>query len=274
MLIPVIIVAFVGVLVGGLLNALADDLPHHRSPRLPHYPDDTPRPFSAWLGLSAFLTGQRSSPGGAKLSWRYPLTELLTAAMMVITVIVTYDDPAMTTLQLVFWLIYMAIFVLIVVIDIEHKLILFSVIIPAAILAIIDAALTEYTNYRPFLSDALLGGGIAFAVSLLFYAGGFLFIRISGRMRGHSVDEIAFGYGDVMLFTLSGLILGPEPLLFAFYITVITGAIGAVLFLLGRGLRRRGYSLFTALPYGPYIVLGTVLMLLFSDEVLRFMGFR
>jgi hypothetical protein len=55
---------------------------------------------------------------------------------------------------------------------------------------------------------------------------------------------------------------------------VITGAIGAVLFLLGRGLRRRGYSLFTALPYGPYIVLGTVLMLLFSDEVLRFMGFR
>src|SRR5690349_11728737 len=121
MLIPVLVVAIVGVLVGGVLNALADDLPYHRSPRLPHYPDETPRPVSAWLGLSAFLTGQRASTQGAKLSWRYPITELLTAAMMVITVIVTYDDPAMTTLQLVFWLIYMAIFVLIVVIDIEHK---------------------------------------------------------------------------------------------------------------------------------------------------------
>ncbi len=262
--------ALLGLLVGGVLNALADDLPDHRAPRLPHYPDGTPRPVSAWLGITAFLTGQRAAPSGSNLSWRYPVTEIGTAAAFVIALLATADDAAMTSLQLVFWLIYMAIFVLVVVIDVEHKLILFAVMIPAGILALLDAALT---SYGPDLRDALIGGAAGFILSFLFYLGGFLFIRVSGRLRGHSVDEIAFGYGDVMLFTLSGLILGPAPLFFAFYITVIAGALGAVLFLLGRGLRRRGYSLFTALPYGPYIVLGTVLMLLFSEEVLQIVGF-
>lgn len=267
MLFPALLVGLVGILAGGVVNALADDLPDYTSPTLPHYPDGTPRPFSAWLGLTAFLTGQRCSAGGSCLGWRHPLAEPGTAAALMMALLATADDPAMTPLQLLFWLVYMAIFVLVVVIDIERKLILFSVMIPAGILALLDAALTPLTQYGPSLSDALLGGLLGFAFSFIIYLGGFLFIRLSGRMRGHSVDDVAFGYGDVMLFTLSGLILGPLPLLFAFYITVVAGALGALLFLLGRGLRRRGYHLFTALPYGPYIVLGTTAMLLFGPEV-------
>jgi leader peptidase (prepilin peptidase)/N-methyltransferase len=274
MLLVIALLIVAGILVGGILNALADDLPDHQRPKLPHYPDGTPRLVSAWLGLTAFLLGQRRAPSGSKLGWRYPLTELGTAAAFVMAYLATYDDPAMTTLQFIFWLAYMAIFVLIVVIDVEHKLILFAVMIPAGILAVVDAALTPVTQYGPSLTDALLGGLIGFIFSYLLYLGGFLFIRISGRMRGHSINEVAFGYGDVMMFTLSGLILGPLSLLFATYITVFAGAIGAILFLLGRGLRRRGYNLFTALPYGPYIVLGTTIMLLFSEDAIRVMGLR
>lgn len=274
MAVILLILILAGILVGGVLNALADDLPKHERPRLPHYPDGAARPLSAWLGLTAFLLGQRRSPKGAKLGWRYPLTELGTAAAFVIAYLATRDDAAMTDLQFLFWLGYMAIFVLIVVIDVEHKLILFAVMIPAGLYAIVDAALTPITQYGPSLQEALIGGAAGFIGSYLLYLGGFLFIRISGRMRGHSINEVAFGYGDVMMFTLSGLILGPLPLLFAAYITVFAGAVGAILFLLGRGLRRRGYNLFTALPYGPYIVLGTTIMLLFSQEAMRFMGFR
>jgi len=274
MVVIILILILAGILVGGVLNALADDLPQHERPKMPHYPDGAPRPLSAWLGLTAFLLGQRRSPKGAALGWRYPLTELATAAAFVIAYLATRDDPAMTGLQLLFWLGYMAIFVLIVVIDVEHKLILFAVMIPAGLYAVAEAALTSVTRYGPTLQDALLGGAAGFVGSFLLYLGGHLFIRISGRMRGHSIDEVAFGYGDVMMFTLSGLILGPLPLLFASYITVFAGAVGAILFLLGRGLRRRGYNLFTALPYGPYIVLGTTIMLLFSEEATRIMGFR
>jgi prepilin signal peptidase PulO-like enzyme (type II secretory pathway) len=77
---------------------------------------------------------------------------------------------------------------------------------------------------------------------------------------------VAFGYGDVMLSTLCGLIIGWQPLIFAMFITIFLGAFGALVYLVVRRLSGR-YNLFTPLPYGPYIVVGTLIMLLFSDEV-------
>jgi leader peptidase (prepilin peptidase)/N-methyltransferase len=271
-----IIVALIGILAGGLVNVLSDDLPERRNPRLPRYPDDTPRPVSAWLGITAFFTGQRaSSPDSAKLSWRYPLTEIGTAAALVVTLLATADDGAMTGFQLFLWCVYMVILVLITVIDLEHKLILFVVMIPSMILAIADALLDPLTQYGPPLQDTLVGGALGFGISFLLYIGGFVFVYISSQLRGHDLNEVAFGFGDVMLFTFSGLILGPQSLLFAMFITVMVGAFGAVLFLAERKLNRAAeYRLFTALPYGPYIVFGTVCMLLFSNEILVLAGFR
>jgi leader peptidase (prepilin peptidase)/N-methyltransferase len=77
---------------------------------------------------------------------------------------------------------------------------------------------------------------------------------------------VAFGYGDVMLAALCGLIVGWQALIFAMFITVFLGALGALVYLVGRGLTGR-YDMFTPLPYGPYIVIGTWIMLLFSDQV-------
>ncbi|MDZ4764908.1 MAG: A24 family peptidase [Chloroflexota bacterium] len=266
----IIFIIFIGILAGGVVNALSDDLPRRERPRLPHYPDGTPRPLSAWLGLTAFLFGKRRSPNGIKLSWRYPLTELATAALMVIVVLVTDDDRTvemtMTTLQFIFWLIYMPIFVLITVIDLEHRLILFVVIIPSCVVALLDALTT---TYGADIGAALLGGALGFGVFFLLYLGGFVFTYLLGKARGEDIDEVAFGYGDVMLITLSGLILGWQPLIIAMFVTVFLGAAGAILYLIVRGLTRKHYSMFTPLPYGPYIVLGTLLMLLFSIEVSR-----
>lgn len=288
MLLILILTGLVGLLAGGLVNVLADDLPLRRPPRLPRYVsdekkrsihlpppedgtplalvDDAKRPIAAWLGITAFLLGKRTSPEGVQLSWRYPITELLTSFMMILTIIATRNNADVNTLQLLIWLVYMAIFVLITVIDIEHKLILFVVIIPSSAFAILDAILTP-TTHPPSLTDALIGGVAGFAVFFLMYNGGFLFTYILGKMRGEDIDEIAFGYGDVMMATLSGLILGWQALIFAMFITVFLGAFGAIIYLLSRSLMGSKYSAFTAIPYGPYIVLGTVIMLLFREEV-------
>jgi leader peptidase (prepilin peptidase)/N-methyltransferase len=160
----------------------------------------------------------------------------------------------------------MAIFVLITVVDIEHKLILFAVMIPSYILAILDAILTPVTH-EPTLERALIGGLIGFGVFFLLYIGGYVYIYVVNQVQGRNINEVAFGYGDVMLATFSGLILGPEPLFFAMFITVFLGAAGAILWLVSRRISGTGYSMFTALPYGPYIVAGTIVMLLFSAEV-------
>jgi len=269
MLLTIIFVALIGILAGGVINVLADDLPRRRPITLPpRYADGTPRPPIAWLGITAFLFGKRLSPSGVSLRWRYPLTELMTAGLMVLTVLATNDDPNMYTTQLVFWLIYMAIFSLITVIDLEHRLILFVVIIPAWIIAIIDAA---FTTYGADLKDALLGGAVGFGIFFLMYLGGFLFIYVMAQTRGRSTSEVAFGYGDVMLITLSGLILGWQPLIPAIFLTVFLGALGAIAWIVGRWLTGNRYSLFTPLPYGQYIVIATIILLLFGPEVSNFL---
>jgi len=273
MLITYILVGIIGIIAGGIVNVLADDLPHYRRPRLPRYPDDTPRPVSAWLGILAFILGNRRSPQGAKLSWRYPLTEVATAALMLITLAVKGNEPAVSGLQLAFWLFDMAIFVLITVIDLEHKLILFAVIIPSCFIAIVDAIVTPTQNNEPNLERALIGGVIGFGIFFLLYLGGYVYLYIVNTVQGRNINEVAFGYGDVLMATLSGLILGPERLFFAMFITVFLGAAGALIWLISRRLSGTGYSMFTALPYGPYIVAGTIILLLFSPQVRAFFGY-
>jgi prepilin signal peptidase PulO-like enzyme (type II secretory pathway) len=265
MLLSYIAVGIVGILVGGLVNALADDLPQRRRPSRPVYPDGTPRPVSAWLGLTAFLTGQRTGPSGASLSWRYPLTELCVSALMLLTVALTINDPEVSDLQRVFYLFYMALFVLITIIDLEHRLILFVVVIPAAAIAVLDAILTPI-NHKPDLGTALLGGLLGFSVFFILFLGGILFSYLVSKIRGEALTEVAFGYGDVMLSTLCGLILGWQATVIAMFLTVFIGAVGSVAYLLIRSFSGR-YNMFTPLPYGQYIVIGTLILLLFPDQV-------
>ncbi|GIL12258.1 MAG: prepilin peptidase [Chloroflexi bacterium] len=265
-----VLIGFIGLLAGGVVNVLADDLPHYRLPRLPRYPDGARRPVVAWLGVGAFLSGRRASPGGVKLSWRYPLAEIASALAMLFTYAIKHDASDVSDLQLIFWLAYMPIFVLITVVDIEHRLILFSVIIPSALLALLDAILTP-TQHEPNLQRALLGGALGFGTFFALYLGGILYTYIAIHVQKRDITEVAFGYGDVMMATLSGLILGLEAVIFALFITVFLGAVGALVYIVGRSLRGRQYTMHTALPYGPYIVAGTVIMLLFSTQVRFFM---
>jgi len=277
-----VIAGIVGLLVGGVINVLADDLPARQNPRLPHYPDGTPRPVSAWLGIGAFLTGQRQSPRPPEetpaapmvaeetdpdaepprpisrfISWRHPLVEIVMALMFSGMALAFREER-----NLPFWFVYVAILVLIAVIDIEHRLILFVVILPACLFALLVAIISPEQD-KP-LSEFLIGGLAGFGVFFIMFLGGGLFSAATKN------DEIAFGFGDVMLATLSGLILGWRAFIFASMITVFAGAAGALLYLIIRAIMRRHYQLFTPLPYGPYIVLGTLIMLLFRDEVREF----
>src|SRR5258708_25546174 len=112
-----IIAALLGIPVGALINALADDLPDTDRVSKPHYSDGTPRPVTAWSGILAYLTGHQSGPDGKRLSWRQPVTELVTAIVFGITGWIN-GFSALT----IFWLGIMAILILITVIDLEARL--------------------------------------------------------------------------------------------------------------------------------------------------------
>jgi len=276
MIVAAILAGLGGVMVGGLLNVLADDLPMRANPRLPRYPDGTPRPYVAWLGITAFLLGRREGPRSHssapestlsqsnasgtlaqrpnRLGWRHPLLEL-TTGLAYAGLVVGFNDKA--NLWALF--VYVAILLLIVVIDIEHRLILFAVIMPACVFALLVATVApqDGKTWQEYVIGGVLGFGLFFAMFL----GGAAFTVVTRH------EEVAFGFGDVMLATLSGLILGWRAFIFASLITVFAGAAGAIVYLVTRVLIRRRYQWFTPLPYGPYIVFGTLVMLLFREEV-------
>lgn len=289
MALEIILIFILGVMAGGVVNLLADELPHRRGLGLPRYADGTHRPLSAWLGLSAFLLGQRSPAKPApdtnrarptqasRLTWRYPATEILTALLMLVAYLRSIEITSVTgvdssPLQAAFWLLYCAIFMLIIVIDMEHKLILFVVMIPSFVLAILDALLVPVPG--PNLRDSLLGGAVGFGIFFLLYQGGFLFTYILGQIRGENIQTVAFGYGDVMMMTFSGLLLGFSYVFIAMFITVFLGAFGAFAYLISRALLGQRYSAFTAIPYGPYIVIATAAMLFYGGPIrIALMGY-
>lgn len=278
-----LLAVIIGLLAGGLVNALADDLPFRRNPGLPTYPDGTPRPITAWLGITAFLLRQREPENPQpdanrarpyyneqgeilhtpkKLSWRYLLTEILTIVLMILTV--RANITAMTVSQLALYFVYMTLFALIIVIDMEHRLILSVVIIPSIILALVDALVLYQVG--PNIRDALSGAGLGFGIFFLLYLGGFAFNFVMAKFQNRTLPT-AFGYGDVMMITFSGALLGFANVLVALFITIFLGAIGAIAYLIGKRVLGGGYSAFTAIPYGPYIVVATIIMLLYSDAV-------
>jgi leader peptidase (prepilin peptidase) / N-methyltransferase len=260
----VILAGLIGWFAGSVINLLADDLPDTLRIRGPHYPDGAPRP---WSGLLAFLLRRRKSPGGAKLSWRHPLTEIVTAALFAY---IAFE--AGFSGRAVYFMGNVVILTLITVIDLEHRMILFVVIIPACIYALIGAALVgpEISKLVPF-QDYLVGGLAGFLIFMVMYGGGWLFNVVVGNARREEVEEVAFGYGDVMLATLSGFMLGWQALIFAVTIAVFAGGAGALLFMISRMLVKGKYEALTALPYGQYIVFGTIVMMLWRTPVLYFL---
>jgi prepilin signal peptidase PulO-like enzyme (type II secretory pathway) len=257
-----------GLVAGAAANALADELPYRRAPRLPRYPDGEPRRGLLMSGVLTFALGRRTSPKGNRLGWRHPLSEVLAVVLSLVTLnaATQYQTPVV---QVVFWFVYVAFFTLIVVIDMEHHLILYVVINPFVVLALLDAVLTG--AFPDTVIEALIGGAVGYGVFFLLFNGGALFAYLVGKMRGESINDVAFGYGDVMLAGVVGLILGWKAFLVAMVATILLGAVGALVVIVYQRVFRGGYSAFAAMPYGPYIVAGALLMMLYPNETIQWL---
>lgn len=310
-MLDIVIAVIIGIFVGVVINALADELPYRtfftgsvklpenptkdevkeyehfntllaqRNKRgyLPVYPDGTPRPISTWLGLSAFALGKRlpdnpqpdevRSRGHREpdmtLSWRHPLTEIMTGIFFGLAAFAADSITGMNTAQYLINFVYMAIFSLIIVIDMEHKLILFVVMIPSLALAFFDAYFINPP--LPEFNDALIGAGLGFIMFFSLYLLGFVFRWYMNTFRGKNITTVAFGYGDVIMLTFTGAVIGTLYTLVAIFLTTFLGAIGAIIYLIAKRIISGTNATMTAIPYGPYIVIATMIMLLWGNQV-------
>lgn len=274
-----LLAVLIGLLIGGVVNVLADDLPAGRKPGLPRYPNGSRRPLAAWLGVTAFAFQLRQAPdtrsnkseaicaARGTLSWRHPLAEITLAALIALTQAVAIEIRLVSAAETLIWQGQVVLLVLIGVIDLEHRRISLAPLLAAGALTIVRAFAVPLssTTIAAMLTGALCGG----LTFLLVYMGGRLFARLASRKWNMPTDVTAFGMGDVHLMAVGGLIVGYPDVLIAMALAILLGGIGA-LFYVAAKYKRGCYQPFSALPYGPYILISIYVVMLLPSEVRGF----
>lgn len=254
----------IGLLLGAAINALADDLPRRVRPQVPHCEacGELHHPL-LWSAVVAFLIGRgRCAHCGAPLRLRRVAVEIASAVLLVY--LFARFGP---TARFVLLAALLECLLLITVIDLEHRLILYVTIVPTAFVALLYGLFGAERG----VSRTLLGGAVGFLSLLVVYGLGGVFTWLMARIRKQALSEAAFGGGDVNLAGVIGLAVGWTGIVLALMIAILSGGVGATLYLLVMLIRRR-YSLFTAIPYGPFLVFGAGVVLLFDAEIKRRFG--
>lgn len=247
-----ILSGFLGLLSGMLVNYLSDVLPIKRGftrPICPYCFEKQP--------LLNYLFWPRRCPICQKhRPWRVWVVEFL---FIGISLWLWLSPPEEIGTFLGMGL--MLYFGVVVVIDIEHRLILHPV-------SWIGAALTLGIGwYLHGLRATLVGGIVGFGLMLGMYYFGMVFTRWLGRRRGATTTEEALGFGDVNLSGVLGLLLGWPGILAGLMVAVLLGGVVSLFYLLFMVITRR-YQMFTAIPYGPFLVISAILLIFMRDILL------
>lgn len=149
------------------------------------------------------------------------------------------------------WSVY---FGLVVVIDVEHRLILHPVSWVGAVLG------AGFGFSMHGLWPTVWGGMAGFGIMLGLYYLGELFLKLLIRIRGEETDEVPLGFGDVNLAGVIGLLLGWPGITAGLVLAILIGGVVSGLFLVGSLLTRR-YQAYTALPYGPFLAASALFLL-------------
>ncbi|MCA9958641.1 MAG: prepilin peptidase [Anaerolineales bacterium] len=229
--------ALLGLIVGVVINALADDLPQRKRPSLPHCHACQHRytPMQ-WLGVGQ--CAQCAVAPRRRVLWVVVGTAVLFALL-----------PTLIPEPVNLWVnaLYTAVFILVIVIDLEHKLILNVVTFPATAVALLLSFVVTDNNIRLALVGAVVG-------FVLFY----IAYWIGQLMFGPG----ALGYGDVKLAMAMGAMLGFHRILFALGLAIVLGGVISGVLLLSRRFHR-----YTYLPYGQYLAIAGIIMLIWGVRI-------
>ncbi len=175
-----------------------------------------------------------------KISPIYPLIEFATGLLFVFSYWkIGFDWELLVALLLI------SMCVIIVVSDSRYMLIPNKILLFFAPLFIL---LRLFVSPQIPWWDILLGAVVGFGLLLL----------IAVISRG------GMGGGDIKLFALLGLILGLTDVLLAFFLSTVFGTFFGVIGLLLKKVKRG-----KPMPFGPYIVLGTIVTYFYGESILQ-----
>ncbi len=165
-------------------------------------------------------------------------------------------------------------FTVVMVMDMEYRVVLHPISMAGAVLGLVVGTYRFTSGSMTFsegLLTSLLGGVGGFAIMFLFYKLGEFFLRLVNRRREEEVDEVALGFGDVNMSGVMGLFIGWPPVILGMIFAIFAGGAVSILFIVFSLVAKR-FKAFAAIPYAPFLVLATLVMLFFPDWVISLIG--
>ena len=232
-----------GALIGSFLNVVAYRVPVGESLVNPgsHCPGcgAAVRPYDNVPVLSWLLLRGRCRDCGTRISPRYPLVELLTAAAFAAVVAVNGFDK-----DLILELPFVAALIALAAIDFDHRLLPNKIVYPLAAYGVVATLLVD----RADLAENLIAGAGAFT---------FLFLAVLAYPRG-------MGMGDVKLAGAMGVYLGLSVIP-ALLIAFLAGSIVGLAMIAREGASARK----KAVPFGVFLALGGIVAVLAGPELIE-----
>ena len=236
----IVAVSLFGLAIGSFLNVVIARVPAGRS---------LVRPGSACPGCSAPLTWYDNIPVlsflmlrgrcracGMHISWRYPVVETITAAVLVVAY-VAFGPSADFLVACVL----LPALVALTAIDLDHQMIPDAITLPGILIGLVINLASLRISWLYSVVGILLGGGL-FLVIILVSRGG-------------------MGGGDLKLGAMLGAFLGWKALIVALFVAIVLGgAIGAVLLATGRRGRK------DPIPFGPFLAAGGAMALFWGNQ--------
>ena len=200
--------------------------------------------------LSFLFQGGKCRGCKSKISWQYPVIELLAGVLFFL---IFYNFPPIS-IEMAYWTLYYlvitGILIVITIYDVKHKIIPDAMYYTFAMIALGGLFIgNDLSIVNPSLSDLLAGPLLALPFALMWLVS-------KGTWMGFGDAKLVLGIGWLL-----GIVDGISAIILAFWI----GAIFSVLwmYVIFRKIKSR-YEI----PFGPYLILGMYLVLLFHIRVI------
>jgi len=249
-----VIVIILGLCVGSFLNVCIYRLPLGKSIRVP-VRSFCPRcshvipwydniPFFSFF----FLRGRCRFCGG-KISFVYPIVELLTAGIF----FAVYKKYGLSFNSLAYILLCCGLVVSSFV-DLKHRIIPDEISVGGIIVGFLFNAGFVFSSHRPYdfypLINSLLGIIIGGAI-----------IYISGVIGNYIFKKESMGGGDVKLLAMVGAFLGYKKALFTFFAAPFFGTVVGIYVL----IKKKDHII----PYGPFLSLAAFISLFWYEPIMK-----
>lgn len=233
-----------GLIIGSFLNVCIYRIPRHKSIAYPSsFCPNCLKPIKPYDNipvLSYIILKGRCRKCSTKISWRYPLVELLTGILFLLLFI-----KFGLGVHLLKYLIFVSLLIIATFTDFSHRIIPNVISLPGIIIGLL--------LNMPDIKNAFFGALIGALILWIFRQAGIIIKK-----------QEMMGWGDIKLAGMIGAFLGLGQGLLALFLGVVSGVVIWTILIILKVKNRKEY-----IPFGAFLALGSIITIFFGTEIIN-----